>query len=132
MPNMYGTVAVVRDQPNSASMGLRNSQKQTERIHADGCYRDDAGAQQQNYVAGPWHVGAARSSRLCQINAEITTEWRGKICRAAAGRHSLTFRIPEAWKSARRHDRKRREIENSFPNALETMLRDLTDHELRD
>ena len=24
MPNMYGTVAVVRDQPNSASMGRRN------------------------------------------------------------------------------------------------------------
>jgi hypothetical protein len=24
MPNMYGTVAVVRDQPNSASMGRKN------------------------------------------------------------------------------------------------------------
>src|ERR671922_856286 len=82
IPNIYGTVAVVRDQPNTASMGRRN--RLNEFMPMDVIVTTQA----QSSRTMLWESGmskAERSSQLCQIGAEITTECRKKFVVAGGG-----------------------------------------------
>ncbi len=75
---MYGKVAVVRDQPNSASMGRRN--RLNEFMPIDVMVTTPA-QRSRTILRESGMAAAARSCQLCQINGEITTERREKFRR---------------------------------------------------
>jgi hypothetical protein len=77
---MYGTVAVVRDQANSASMGLRN--RLNEFMPIDVIVTTPA-QRSRTLLLESGMLGAARSRQLCQIKAEITIELHKKFSLAA-------------------------------------------------
>src|SRR5574341_214185 len=80
MPNMYGTVAVVRDQPNSASIGLRNRLNEfmpMEVIVTTPAQRSRTMLRERGMSR------AAQSRQLWQIDTEITIDGHKKLAAAA-------------------------------------------------
>jgi UDP-3-O-acyl-N-acetylglucosamine deacetylase len=100
-------VALVRDQPNSASMGRRN--RLNEFMPMDVMVTTPA-QRSRTMLRESGISEAARLLQLCQINAKITIERGKKFAVAPKDWMKLTFRLTDSLVSAIKVSNRRRGI----------------------